>query len=154
MQKTLNMKSGFFLRPFIFLLLTPVIFTLPACKKDTGNPPKNILSSKTWKRGLTDKNPSTNPPGKIIYYAVKDCEKDDTFKFDPDGELTLNRNNSQCNPDEQKVALLTYALQEETKKLTIDGTDYILLEESKNQVKYGAALSSGTGNEYLVFLLQ
>lgn len=153
-SKMISMKLRYSLKIFSIILLMASLFALSNCKKDDNHSPVNILSSKVWKRGLTDKNPATNPSGKIVYYAVKDCEKEETFKFDLNGTLTLNRHGEKCDPNESTQEILSYTLNQETKKLTIDGTDYILLEESENQIKYAAVLPSATGDEYLIFLLQ
>lgn len=129
------------------------LFTFSNCKKDNKSS-INILISKTWKKGLTDKNPSTNPSERVLYKAVQDCEKDDTFKFGTGGNLIVNRNSDKCDPNELQNETYTYTLNRTTKELVINGTKYVLAEESNNQIKYYAAIPSQTGYDYLVFLLE
>jgi hypothetical protein len=129
------------------------LFTFSGCKKDNKNS-TDIFTSKTWKRGLTDKNPSTNPPGKVLYNPVQNCEKDDTFKFATDGSFIVNRNAEKCDPDELQNETDTYTLNTTTKEFVINGVSYTLAEESANQIKYYVAIPSQTGYNYMVFLLQ
>jgi hypothetical protein len=130
------------------LLLT---FVFSSCKKD-GN--SSILSSGTWTRALNDKNRATNPSGRILYYAVRNCEKDDTYKFTLDGKLLINRNADKCDPDELQNETQSYSLNRATKEFIINGYKFTLAEESGRQIKYYAPLNSGTGYDYIVFLLQ
>lgn len=127
--------------------------TFSACKKDNKNS-SDPLTSRTWKRGMNDKNTSTNPKGTVSYYAVKNCEKDDTFKFGSDGNLFLNRSSDQCEPNESQTETQTYTLNRTTKELVINGTKFTLAEESDSQIKYYAVLPPHTGFQYLIFLLQ
>ncbi len=144
-----------------YLALVVLIgLTLSSCKKDSKSS-FNTLLSKTWKRALADKNPSTNPASpsgtinsSIVYYAVQDCEKDDTFKFDTDGRLIFKRNIEKCDPMEQSDEVQSYTIDRVKKELTINGVKYILAEESKDQIKYYALLPSYNDPRYLVFLLQ
>lgn len=129
------------------------LFTFSSCKKDNKNS-TDIFTSKTWKRGLTDKNPSTNPPGKVLYSPVQNCEKDDTFKFATDGSFIINRSTEKCDLDESQNETDTYTLNRTTRELVISGVRYILAEESSNQIKYYVTIPSQTGYDYLVFLLQ
>lgn len=137
----------------VLIVILFVSITFSNCRKDKQDPPQT-LTSKIWKRGLTDINPSTNPHGKVIYYAVKNCEKDDTFKFGTNGKLILNRNEDKCDPDKSQIASKSYVIDRAAKKLVINGTEYTLAEVSKNQIKYYSAIPAGTGYEYLIFLLQ
>ena len=135
----------------VTLLLAVFIFS--TCKKDNSSS-TDILSSRAWTRALNDKNQSTNPPGRIIYYAVQNCEKDDTFKFGSDGKLIINRNAHKCDPEESQNETQPYSLNRMTKELVINGDKFTLTEESSNQVKYYAPLSPSTDYDYIVFLLQ
>lgn len=148
------MNTAIPLRTWTYFLLTLSIFMLSGCQKDDNSSAKNILTSKVWKRGLTDKNISTNPYGGTVYYSVKDCEKDDTFEFDADGGLTLKRNENKCIFYEPEAEVLSYTLNRKTKKLTIDGNVYLLLEESADQIKYCTVLPPIGSYDYVVYLLQ
>jgi hypothetical protein len=143
------MKSKFL--TIIFLIL----IAFPSCEKEEENSTE-ILLSKTWKRGVVDKNPSTNPTGYEIGYAiVSDCDKDDTFKFDSDGNLIINRNANKCDQNELQTENVTYYLDRTTKEFTIDGIKYTLAEESKSQIKYYILVPSGVSfGKYAIFLLQ
>jgi hypothetical protein len=134
--------------------LVPLLLLIVAfsnCKKD-GN--SSILSSRIWTRALNDKNPATNPSGRILYYAVQNCEKDDTYEFELDGKLLVNRNADKCDPNELQNETQSYSLNRATKELIINGNKFTLAEESRRQIKYYAPMNSGTGYDYIVFLLQ
>ncbi len=141
------------MRVNIFIGILLVLVAFAGCKKDEQDPPQ-ILTSKIWERGLIDKNPSTNPEGDVIYYAVRDCEKDNTFKFDTKGELIINKNDEKCKPNEPQIEIENYSINRAEKQLIINGIEYTLAEESENQIKYYSAISTETGYEYLIFLLQ
>lgn len=136
-----------------FVLAISIILALSSCKKNSNNP-SEILTEKTWKRGLTDKNPSTNPEGRVFYYGVKGCEKDDTYKFGSDGKLVLNRGSEKCEPSETQNETQSYTIDRTKKEIVINGTKFTLAEESNEQIKYCAALPYNTGYDYLIFLLQ
>jgi hypothetical protein len=137
------------------LLLTALLFVIAFsnCSRDKESQ-LNTLTSKTWRRALTDLNPTTNPQGQIIYYAVLNCEKDDTFKFNEDGSLIIDRYDNKCAQDEFQIENQSYSLNRQTKELIIDGTTYILAEESNKQIKYYTVLPTTNGFQYLIFLLQ
>ena len=137
------------------LLIATLLFTIAflSCSKDKDDQ-INTLTSKTWKRGKTDLNPTTNPQGPILYYAVLNCEADDTFKFNGDGSLTINRNNDKCNQDELQNENQSYSLNRPGKELIVNGTTYTLAEESNNQIKYYAVIPTTSGFQSLIFLLQ
>ena len=136
-------------------LLIVLLFAFSSCKKDNKQP-ANILTSKTWKMGLVDENPATNPPGNILYYPVQDCDKDDTFKFTPDGNLIIDRGTDKCSLDELLTETQTYTLNRSTKELVINGVKFTLAEESTSQIKYYAQIPTpfSTNYQYLIFLLQ
>ena len=114
----------------------------------------NNLTSKTWKRAWTDMNPTTNPQGPIQYYAVLNCEKDDTFKFNTDGSLIIDRKDDKCDQNEIRIENLPYSLNQQSKELIIGNTRYTLVEESDKQIKYYAVVPTTNGFQYLIFLLQ
>lgn len=147
MNTKIDMRTG----TLLLIFMGALAFT--GCKKKDH---KNILTSKTWKRGMTDKNPATNPDGNVLYYAVQDCDKDDTFKFGTNGQLMLNRGEDKCDPDEVETEVLSYTIDRSAKKITIDGMKYDLLEESNNQIKLALFIPYSTGyqNRTFIFLLQ
>lgn len=103
---------------------------------------------------MVDKNPSTNPSGRVLYYAVQNCEKDDTFIFGSNKELIVNQGTNKCVNEEPATTTLLYTYNESSKELIIDGIKYTIAEESKDQIKYYTYIPSATGNDYLVFLLE
>jgi hypothetical protein len=124
------------------------------CKKDDEGS-ANTITSKTWKRGIVDLNPSTNPSGEVLYNAVRDCDQDDSFKFGTDGNLIINRNSVKCDDAELQSDTLTYTINRTTKELVIDGITYTLAEETSKQIKYYALVpSGGSFSGHLIFLLQ
>lgn len=137
-----------------FIILTFSLVVLSNCKKDD-KIAKNILISKTWKRGIVDRNPSSNPSGTILYEFVQNCDKDDTYKFSSDENLVINRFADKCDPNEPQIETLDYTINRTTKELVIDGIKYTIIEESQNQIKYYIIAPNGANfSSYLVFLLQ
>jgi hypothetical protein len=134
-------------------LISLAFLTLLACNKDEDSS-STTITSKIWKIALIDKNPSTNPQGTISYYAVLDCEKDDTFKFESNGNLIIYRGASKCEVNETQNITQTYTLNRANKELVINGTRFILLEESKDQIKYYAVLPMVSETSSMIFLLQ
>jgi hypothetical protein len=130
-------------------LIAFIILTISSCKKNSDNA-LNTLTTKTWKRALNDKNPSTNLQGTTLYYAVQNCEKDDTFKFGSDGNLILNRGTDKCESNETQ----NYTLDRTKKELIINGNKFTLAEESSDQIKYYAAIPQASGFSYLIYLLR
>ena len=116
--------------------------------------PASVLTSKTWKRGMVDKNPSTNPYGGVQYYPVQNCEKDDTFKFGSNNKLAINQGTNKCNSNEPATKTVSYSYTDSNKELIIDGTKYIVAEESKAQIKYYAPVPTSGGFSNVVFLLE
>jgi hypothetical protein len=137
------------------LLLTALLFTIAFsnCSKERESQ-TNTLTSKTWKRALTDMNPTTSPQGPIVYYAVLNCEKDDAFKFNEDGSFLIDRKEDKCGQNELQTENQSYSLNRQTKEFIMDGTTYILAEESNKQIKYYTVVPGTNGFEYLIFLLQ
>ena len=133
--------------------ITLTLITFFACNKDE-NSSNTIITSKTWKRALIDKNPSTNPQGVISYYAVLDCEKDDTFKFESSDNLVINRGTNKCETNESQNSTQTYTLNRANKELVINGTRFTLVEESSEQIKYYATLPMASGFSQVIYLLQ
>jgi hypothetical protein len=138
-------------RTGLFFCLLPVIFL--SCKKENKDD-LEILTSKTWKYGLTDHNMATNPPGVILYHAVQTCEQDDRLVFKPDGRLIINRGYVQCNSSEKAIDTVSYSYDKFNKKLTVDGVVYIIAGESTSQIKYYIATPSASGYNWIVFLLE
>ncbi|WP_162428315.1 hypothetical protein [Pontibacter pudoricolor] len=142
------------MKQIIACLLGFVLFIMlfSSCGKEN-EAPADILLSATWKPGMQDKNPATNPPGKVRYFAVLTCQQDDIYHFDAKGTLTINQGTTKCNAGEPTIATLPYTYNRTTKELIIDGMKYTVAEESGEQVKYYAPTASATEFEYLIFLL-
>ncbi len=124
-----------------------------SCQKDDNGEPTNFIQSKEWKPGLVDKKPSTNPSGRILYNAVQNCQKDDTYRFNANNTLTINQGKEKCSTNEEVIKNVSYSYNSINKELIIDGSKYKLAEESNVQLKYYAPLPSNTGYDYIVFLL-
>ena len=132
---------------FLFALVS-------SCKKDENEEMIDIITSKAWKFGLTDLNTHTNPSGDNTYYAVLECEKDDTFTFKTDGTVVRVFGAKKCDGDTGTSKTLNYSFNKETKELAIDGVKYTVVEENKSQLKYVLVTpqASGVGNK--IYLLQ
>jgi hypothetical protein len=139
-------------RPLI--LFTLIISTLVGCKKEKETVNSSLITSKLWKKGTTDKNPSTNPNGVILYESVSECQLDDTYKFNTDGTLTIQHGSSKCNANEPGTETLKYSYNSTTHELTINNVKYSVAEESASQLKYFASVPVQSTVSYLVFLLQ
>jgi len=130
------------------------LIVISACKKDESEEIIDILTSKTWKYGLEDINTSTNPSGTNVYYAVEECEQDNSFLFKTDGTLVITNGTKKCNDTETATTTLSYSYNKQTKELIIDGVKYKVVEENKTQFKYIAVVPSGTGYNNVIYLLQ
>ena len=135
--------------PWVFILL---ITFLISCDKEN-NKPKSYLQSKSWKLAMVDKNASTNPQENVLYYAVRNCQKDDTHQFGATGSLTINQGTSKCDSNEDPTKTVPYTYDKASKELVIDGIKYTLAEESATQLKYYTLIPTTTGFTNLVYLL-
>ncbi|OWP63370.1 hypothetical protein CDA63_09185 [Hymenobacter amundsenii] len=138
----------------LLLLAASTLLVFAGCEKTTSAPQsQEVLLTKTWKRGMQDKNTSTNPAN-VIFYPVQSCEQDDTFRFRADGTVLIDRGAIKCSQGESQTVTQAYSINRITNELTLDGQKFKLLEETGQQVKYAAQLSPGTGYSYQIFLLQ
>lgn len=141
-----------------FIIAFAVVCTfIFGCKKDEEEP-IDMLTSKTWKWAAVDKNPSTNPKGKIEYRKAWDCELDDRFYFYANGTYEVKNPDTKCmsQADDFKNNRFNLDLNE-----IYFGTDETLRisEISKNQVKFYLKLSyvgipDPTAPDYLVMILE
>jgi hypothetical protein len=136
----------------IVCLILILFTTISSCKED--NTAFVSITSKVWAPALTDKNSSSNPSGQILYYAVLDCEKDDSYRFGTDGKLTINRGTNKCNNAELSTEIVNYTYNSSTKELIIKGIKYTVADESAVQLKYYTAIPNATGIQYLIFLFE
>ena len=137
----------------LVLITALLLFAFSNCSKDEKQP-GDPVTSKTWKRGLSDLNPATNPQAPVLYYAVQNCEKDDTFTFGSNGLLVVDKNAEKCNQDEPRTETQSYSLNRPTMQLVIGSTTYTLAEATDKQIKYYAVVPTPSGFQHLVFLLQ
>lgn len=138
-------------KEILFVTLFAALFS--SCQKNDDVEPTSFIQSKEWKPGLIDKKPSTNPSGRILYSAVQNCQKDDSYRFNTDNTLTINQGKEKCSTNEAAIKNVSYSYNSNNKELIIDGRKYTLAEESTVQLKYFAPLPSNTGYDYIVFLL-
>ena len=142
-------------RILFFMGLIGFMITFSGCDKDEQI--SDILTSKSWKRGMVDLNTSTNPPGDHSYYPLFDCDTDDKYTFQKDGILVIERGTNKCEQDEESIERLHYSIDRENNELIIDSTRYLLAEESETQIKYYKMVPAGGTNSLLknmIFLLQ
>ncbi|SOD14541.1 hypothetical protein [Pedobacter xixiisoli] len=139
----------------VLVLSVLLLFTLAfACKKDENEEVIDIITSKSWKFGLTDLNTHTNPAGNNSYYAVLECEKDDTFTFKADGTMVRTFGAKKCDESKETSKIVNYSFNKDTRELTIDGVKYSVAEENKSQLKYILTTSGTTGVSNKIYLLQ
>lgn len=124
-----------------------------ACKKDENEEIIDILTSKAWRFGLKDLNASTNPAGNNIFFAVPECEQDDTFTFRADGKMIRAYGAKKCDGNTAANKTVDYSFNKQTKELTIDGVKYTVVEENKTQFKYYAVIPNATGFNNVIYLL-
>ncbi len=138
----------------LVVLLILNLFFLASCKKDnsgSSSDPMNLLTRKSWKYVLEDKNPGTNPvTGSNLYYAVPDCEKDNILQFNIDGKLKESFGSSKCEEGQSDSRAVDYSIDTEGRSITINDVRYELLELSENQLKYSSPVPSG-GNIIFMF---
>ena len=143
-------KIGRFFAAAVLIVFT----TFTACKKDENEEIIDIITSKTWKLGLTDLNTRTNPSGNNTYYAVLECEQDDTFTFKTDGTMVRTFGSKKCDGDTGTSKTINYSYNKETKELTIDGIKYTVAEENRSQLKYTLTTPATSGVSNKIYLLQ
>jgi hypothetical protein len=137
----------------LIIIFAIYLIAFSNCKKEENV--SDILTSKTWKRGSVDLNPSTNPVGEHQYHPILNCHTDDRYTFRKDGNLVIERGTNKCDPNEIQTKTILYSIDRETNKLIIDSTSYTLAEESDNQIKYYKPVPSGTSlTSCVIFLLQ
>ncbi|TKB96203.1 hypothetical protein [Pedobacter cryophilus] len=133
-------------------LILILFTTISSCKED--NAASVSINHKVWAPALIDKNSSSNPSGQILYYAVLDCEKDDSYRFGTDGKLTINRGTNKCNNAELSTEVVNYTYNLSNKELIIKGVKYTVADESAVQLKYYTAIPNATGFQSLIFLFE
>jgi hypothetical protein len=134
--------------------LTLIMFVF-ACKKDESEEIIDVLTSKTWRLGLKDLNTTTNPGGTAnTYYAVPECEQDDTFLFKTDGTLVINYGTKKCEGNAATTKTVNYNFNKQTKEITIDGQKFNVAEENKTQFKYVKVIPGTSGVSNVIYLLQ
>ena len=139
------------LKRFVALALMLLVF---ACKKDESEEIIEVLTSKTWKLGLKDLYTATNPSGASSYYAVPECEQDDTFLFKTDGTLVITYGTKKCDGNTATTKAVSYIFNKQTKELTIDGQKFNVTEENKTQFKYIKTVPGTSGTNNVIYLLQ
>lgn len=126
---------------------------LTGCKKKTEIEvdKKKYLTSKSWKIAQVDKNASTNPKGKIVYYPGTCTEE--TYQFKENGVLNiLIQDPNSCFLNKPDDVAGTYNLV--GKELNYGGRTYKILEISPNQIKFYVAVPSSLDYDAVVYLLE
>ncbi|RZK90602.1 MAG: hypothetical protein EOO98_07995 [Pedobacter sp.] len=143
---------------FTFVIALAIVCTfIFGCKKDKEEP-IDILTSKTWKWATVDKNPSTNPKGKIVYREPWGCELDDRFSFYANGTYEVKNPDSKCmsQADGFKNNKFNINLNEFYLGSSSVGT---IAEISKNQLKFYFKLNTvdvpdPAAPDYVVMILE
>ncbi|SHE45657.1 hypothetical protein [Pedobacter caeni] len=126
---------------------------LIGCKKKTeiDVDKKKYLTSKSWKIAQVDKNVSTNPKGKIVYYPG-DC-LDYTYQFKENGVLNIIKDDpNNCFLSKQDDVVGTYNLAD--KELKYEGRIYKILEITPNQIKFYIDAPTSADYNSVVYLLE
>lgn len=71
-----------------------------------------------------------------------------------DGKLLISSGKEKCEINQPETSTVAYDLNREAMTLTINGVGYQLAELSSEQIKYIAPLPSGSGYDFIIFLLQ
>lgn len=137
---------------YIYFIL--IILAFASCKKtNTTTDQSYLLTHKSWKPALTDKNTSTNPEGTAnVYHATLNCERDDSYSFED--KLTINRGDDKCNSSEISPDVSDYTVDFTARKIAIKGITYDLAEVSATQLKYYAPVPTATGYNYIIYLFE
>ncbi|TDQ07117.1 hypothetical protein [Pedobacter metabolipauper] len=141
----------------IILGLIVAVLTLGSCKKDKKTDletPLTLLTAKSWKPALVDKNPGTNPANKNLYHAPLNCELDDAYQFDVNKKLNLKRGSSQCDADESVEEWTDYSVDFDKGQITIKGTTFLIAEISATQLKYYFPTNSSAAVDNVVFIFE
>jgi hypothetical protein len=127
-----------------------------ACTKeetiDNASTAAAFLKSREWKATVIDKNPATSPAGKILYTPVPECGKDDRLKFNKDS-VVVNKGAVLCENSETNYEV-TYSMDFNKRKITINGTEYMLGEVNDKQLKFFIRTPSELGYDYQVYLFE
>ncbi|WP_295121628.1 hypothetical protein [uncultured Chitinophaga sp.] len=127
-----------------------------ACTKeetiDNATTAAAFLKSREWKPTVIDRNPATSPAGKILYTPVAECEKDDRLKFSKDS-LLVTKGAIICENAETGYQV-TYSMDFNKRKITINGTEYMLGEVTDKQLKFFIRIPSQSGYDYQVYLYE
>lgn len=136
-----------------YLLIISILPLFIHCDKEDGKG-TDILLNKTWKVGFMDKNPQSNPQGKILYHAWQECEKDDVYTFYTDKEqLVIENGDNKCLSSEPSEETLSFSIDKDKKVLTIGNETFTIADFSESQIKYYAPIPVAT-DYYIVYLLQ
>ena len=102
-----------------------------------------------------DKDSTYKPFPDYVRAFWEMSDKDEMmYDYSGNGFGLVNKGAIKCEQNETQNTTQTYSLNRTTKEFTINGTKYILAEESNSQIKYYTTIPSGTGFQYLIFLLQ
>lgn len=147
------------MRSFKYVILLLTLFVAFGCKKDSKK--ENIadfttraLTNGNWRSVLNDSNPATNPKAaNTLYWAVPGCRQDDLMTFAANGELLIANNNTVCTEGEP-AAKQSYTFDSGSKKLTMSGIVYDVLELSATRLKISRTIPNTTGFGYLVYVYE
>lgn len=144
------------MKPFLFCLVLATVAFSSCKKKDpfVKEDPVTLMTKKSWKPSSIDRNASINPQGNFTYYAIPDCETDDTYQFTEDSKLSLDRGQKKCQPAEVSPELTSYILDLPNGKITVRNVTYILLEIAPNQLKYYLPTAPGSEYSAIVYMFQ
>lgn len=138
------MKSVFY--PVIILCM----FVFSGCGKDKDVDP---LVRGSWRISLFDFDPSSNPPGNVIYYPWQECQHDYRITFRENGELLVEAEGAECEDNTAEVFRPgKYVYRREGDLLVADGREFKIAELSGGKLKLYAEVPSATGFQGLVFL--
>lgn len=142
-------------KPILFLAL--LALSLSSCKKDDNDDIAidglTLLKTGTWKPSSVDLNTTTNPIGKNTYYARPDCESDDSYSFKDNSQLSIDRGQKKCSDMEKSPDAVTYTLDLNLQRISINNVTYNLTEISKNQLKFYKPTQTTDGNN-IVYVFQ
>jgi len=148
-----------FLKPAALVAIT--IFTLASCKKEeTPNPGNNgtntppaptkteLITSKTWKLSSATLSPAVM--GETDYMKmIKDCDKDNTLKFNADKTLVIDNGSMRCNAMDPQTFSKTWALNTNETVVSIGSSSFNLVDVNTSALKLSHSMTYN-GTNYTV----
>jgi hypothetical protein len=128
---------------FLCPLIIGAFFTINlSCQKSSGGSAKTrkeLLTSGSWKVSAVTVNPPVDYNGDgtddtDIFALWEQCLKDDVTTFKADGTAKADEGATKCDPNDPQTSSLTWSLNSDDTKLTIDTEQYTIVELTSSKI--------------------